>query len=53
MHPFIRLISVIGIDAVLGIIAFFFAFYLRLESFQTTSKYYFVILLTTIFSLQY
>ena len=51
MHPFIRLISVIGIDAVLGIIAFFFAFYLRLEEFPNYPlNIIFVILLTTIFS---
>ena len=51
MHPFIRLISVIGIDAIIGVIAFFAAFYLRLEQLPNYSvNIIIVILLTTIFS---
>ena len=51
MHPFIRLISVIGIDAIVGVIAFFAAFYLRLEQLPNYSlNIIIVILLTTIFS---
>jgi len=51
MHPFIRLVSVIGIDAIIGVIAFFAAFYLRLEQLPNYSvNIIIVILLTTIFS---
>ena len=51
MHPYIRLISVIGIDACLGVIAFFSAFYLRLESFpETPLTIVLVVFLTIIFS---
>jgi len=51
MHPFVRLISVIGIDAILGIIAFFAAFYLRLENFPNNpTTIIIIVLLTTCFS---
>ena len=51
MHPLIRLISVFGLDAILGIIAFFTAFYLRLENFPNSPIIIIIlVLLTTIFS---
>ena len=51
MHPLIRLTSVITIDAILGIIAFFTAFYLRLENFPNSPIIIIIlVLLTTSFS---
>jgi len=50
MHPFVRLVSVISIDAVLGIVAFFTSFYLRLESFPNYPITIIIVLLTTCFS---
>ena len=51
MHPIIRLTLISSIDAFLSILAFFAAFWLRLEAFPNDQiAIILVILITTIFS---